>query len=346
MGAGAAAAATVVQAKLSSTADYLTLLLFCLLATSSFLALELAVMFRPTAADARLKALGTWLDGAAWDEVPLSQSGWSAQRLDIARDYSHAKGSAAVVVVQHGAVVASWGDTATNLLLNSARKSLLSALMGIAVGNGQVHLDDTLARLGIDDIPPALTEAEKQATVRDLLEARSGVYHDANYGTPLDPVATPGARQPSAWHLLVLTKLGFQCARRDLRAHATLPDLHRIRTANRRTDRHAGFQRGEMPVFRRRRLAVSPPICLRLGPRSGAVRPCLCCAWGDGRIGRSFPPTGCRKRPALFHDKSRYRIRLSLVDAGAGWDVEGEGAARHLLGRGQRRSGRVRRAGL
>ena len=58
----AAAAATVTQAKLSSTADYLTLLLFCLLATSSFLALELAAVFRPTAADARIKALRTWLD--------------------------------------------------------------------------------------------------------------------------------------------------------------------------------------------------------------------------------------------------------------------------------------------
>ena len=58
----AAAAATVVQAKLSSTADYLTLVLFCLLATSSFLVLELAVVFRPTAADARIKALRTWLD--------------------------------------------------------------------------------------------------------------------------------------------------------------------------------------------------------------------------------------------------------------------------------------------
>ena len=58
----AAAAATVTQAKLSSTADYLTLVLFCLLATSSFLALELAVVFRPTAADARIKALRTWLD--------------------------------------------------------------------------------------------------------------------------------------------------------------------------------------------------------------------------------------------------------------------------------------------
>ncbi len=58
----AAAAATVTEAKLSSAGDYLTLVLFCVLATSSFLALELAVGFRPTAADARIKALRTWLD--------------------------------------------------------------------------------------------------------------------------------------------------------------------------------------------------------------------------------------------------------------------------------------------
>src|SRR5262249_5297964 len=31
----------------------------------------------------------------------------------------------------------------------------------------------------IDDKPPALTDGEKQATVRDLLMARSGVYHEA-----------------------------------------------------------------------------------------------------------------------------------------------------------------------
>lgn len=121
--------------------------------------------------------------GATWDRIALSQSGWSGPQLDAAKTVSHQLGSAAVVVVQHGVIVASWGDTDTNLLLNSARKSLLSALMGIAVGNGQVHLDDTLARLGIDDTPPSLTQEEKQATVRDLLEARSGVYHPANYET-------------------------------------------------------------------------------------------------------------------------------------------------------------------
>jgi len=58
----AAGAATVVQAKLSGPASYLTLLLFCLLATSSFLYLELYAAFSPASAGARLKALRTWLD--------------------------------------------------------------------------------------------------------------------------------------------------------------------------------------------------------------------------------------------------------------------------------------------
>jgi hypothetical protein len=40
-----------------------------------------------------------------------------------------------------------------------------------------------LAKLGIDDKPPSLAEAEKQATVRDLVMARSGVYHPAAYET-------------------------------------------------------------------------------------------------------------------------------------------------------------------
>jgi len=64
------------------------------------------------------------------------------------------------------------------------RKSLLSALIGIAVAERKISLDSTLAQLGIDDNAPALTDVEKQATVRMLLEARSGVYHPALYETP------------------------------------------------------------------------------------------------------------------------------------------------------------------
>jgi hypothetical protein len=59
----AAGAATVVQAKLSSAADYLTLVLFCLLATSSFLAMELYAAFAPAAASARLGQMREWIDG-------------------------------------------------------------------------------------------------------------------------------------------------------------------------------------------------------------------------------------------------------------------------------------------
>ena len=57
-----AGAATVSQANLSSAGEWLILLLFCLLATSSFLYLELSAAFRPAAADALIKKLRSWLD--------------------------------------------------------------------------------------------------------------------------------------------------------------------------------------------------------------------------------------------------------------------------------------------
>jgi threonine/homoserine/homoserine lactone efflux protein len=58
----AAGAATVVQANLSTAGGYVTLMLFCLLGTSSFLYLELYAAFAPAAAGARLDRLRTWLD--------------------------------------------------------------------------------------------------------------------------------------------------------------------------------------------------------------------------------------------------------------------------------------------
>ncbi len=58
----AAGAATIVQANLSDAATWLVLLLFCLLATSSFLYLELYATFTPAAAEIRLRKLRAWLD--------------------------------------------------------------------------------------------------------------------------------------------------------------------------------------------------------------------------------------------------------------------------------------------
>ena len=58
----AAGAATVVQADLSKAGDWLALALFCLLATSAFLTMELYAAFAPEAAGARLENVRTWID--------------------------------------------------------------------------------------------------------------------------------------------------------------------------------------------------------------------------------------------------------------------------------------------
>jgi threonine/homoserine/homoserine lactone efflux protein len=58
----AAGAATVVQAKLDTVGSYLVLILFCLLATSSFLYLELYATFASAKAAARLERMRKWLD--------------------------------------------------------------------------------------------------------------------------------------------------------------------------------------------------------------------------------------------------------------------------------------------
>ena len=58
----AAGAATVVQAKLSTAGDWLALVFVCLLATSSFLVMELYAAFAPVAAAARLEDVQKWID--------------------------------------------------------------------------------------------------------------------------------------------------------------------------------------------------------------------------------------------------------------------------------------------
>jgi CubicO group peptidase (beta-lactamase class C family) len=111
------------------------------------------------------------------------QAGWSSKNLAKIHEYIEEIGSSSAMIVQHGVVVAAWGDIARRSNLHSCRKSLLNALIGVAVAGGKINLDDTLEKLGIDDNKPALTVVEKHATVRDLLEARSGVYHPTVYET-------------------------------------------------------------------------------------------------------------------------------------------------------------------
>src|SRR5215469_1155649 len=57
-----AGAATVVEAKLSSWESYLALILFCLLASASYLAMEIYAVLRPEQSLALLARLRSWID--------------------------------------------------------------------------------------------------------------------------------------------------------------------------------------------------------------------------------------------------------------------------------------------
>jgi len=132
-----------------------------------------------------LWVLPAWAEpGRRWLAVDPASAGWSATALQPLRDYAELRKPTALMLVQNGAVVASFGDPARKVGVASVRKSLLSSLYGIAVADGRIRLDTTLGELGIDEKAPGLTEPEKGATIRDLLTARSGIYLPAAHETP------------------------------------------------------------------------------------------------------------------------------------------------------------------
>jgi len=119
----------------------------------------------------------------AWSKADPASLGWSPAGLEAAKRYFETLPPASVVIIDHGMEVAEWGDASRRIKISSMRKSILSALYGILVPGSDLNLDATLGQLGIDDDPP-LSDQEKTATVRMLLEARSGVYHGYVAGTP------------------------------------------------------------------------------------------------------------------------------------------------------------------
>ncbi|WP_284617627.1 serine hydrolase domain-containing protein [Aquabacterium humicola] len=120
---------------------------------------------------------------AQWTEVDPAAKGWSAEKLQQADELARQLRSAAYLVVHEGVIVHRFGDIERPLDVASVRKSLLSLLIGMQTGRGGIDLDKSLGELGIDD-KAGLTADEKRATVRQLMQARSGVYLPAANETP------------------------------------------------------------------------------------------------------------------------------------------------------------------
>jgi CubicO group peptidase (beta-lactamase class C family) len=129
----------------------------------------------------------------AWQQYATpEEAAFSSTMLERVRLIGDSLRSGGAFIVYRGHVLAAWGDVGRKLQLHSVRKSLTSALFGIAVAERKIDLAATIGSLGIDDTTH-LTEAEKRATVRDIISARSGVYLPAAYA-PADQDSTRPAR--------------------------------------------------------------------------------------------------------------------------------------------------------
>ncbi|MEQ8768459.1 MAG: serine hydrolase [Planctomycetota bacterium] len=122
------------------------------------------------------------LPGESWQRyADPSEAGFSKEGLEELERYCESKDIDGLLVIHDGAVLMRHGDIERRFMCHSVRKSFMSILYGIYLAEGSIDLDRTLAELGIDDIEPKLSDEEKRAKVKDLLSARSGVYHPAAY---------------------------------------------------------------------------------------------------------------------------------------------------------------------
>ncbi|MEM7200039.1 MAG: serine hydrolase [Planctomycetota bacterium] len=118
--------------------------------------------------------------GATWPDADPAALGWDLKRLSEVDQMAEEIKSAACVAIHRGELVWQYGATSRNFKCHSIRKSILSVLCGELVEGDALDLDLTLAELGIDD-DAGLTDQERTATARHLLQGRSGVFLPGAY---------------------------------------------------------------------------------------------------------------------------------------------------------------------
>ena len=104
-----------------------------------------------------------------------------------------------MVVLENGKIVLEYGDIAEISYTASVRKSILSMLFGKYVDEGRLDLQQTIGDFGIEE-DDGLFPIEKQATIDNILTARSGVFHTAaNDGDDPDNIKERGSKKPGEY---------------------------------------------------------------------------------------------------------------------------------------------------
>lgn len=117
----------------------------------------------------------------AFDRISPAEAGYSEEGLRALAQVLAESGSESMLLLHEGKVFFEWGDIRQKRLVHSIRKPLLHALIGVELlrGNDCMAPDRTVGDHGLGERPPGLTNEEKRATFRQLLQSRSGIYHPA-----------------------------------------------------------------------------------------------------------------------------------------------------------------------
>lgn len=107
--------------------------------------------------------------------------GWSTEGLDRLFDFVSRLSTDTFIIQTAGVEVGVLGRPEIRFNVHSARKAMLSAVVGQHIGQlpNQIPIDATLEDLDIDDAPMRLTRLQRSATVLDLLRSMSGINHPA-----------------------------------------------------------------------------------------------------------------------------------------------------------------------
>lgn len=138
-----------------------------------------------------------------WQKMDMQkQSDWDNTKLESLKKFvKDSTSSTGLMVIYRGKAVFEFGDLQEISSVASCRKSILSMLYGSYITGGRINLSSTLKDLKADDIG-GLLPIERQATIRDLLTSRSGVYHPAsNFGDASDMAPLRGTIKPGTFWL-------------------------------------------------------------------------------------------------------------------------------------------------
>jgi CubicO group peptidase (beta-lactamase class C family) len=133
---------------------------------------------------------------ATWATARPSEVGMAEARLHQARDYA-LTGEGAGLIIRHGKLVLRWGDEAKRFDLKSSSKAIGVTLLGVALLDGKVRLDDPASQhhpaFGVPPETNRDTGWLTQITLRQLANQSAGFEKPGGYGKLL---FAPGTR----WH--------------------------------------------------------------------------------------------------------------------------------------------------